>query len=138
VKKLNKTIQDLKVEIETIKKSQRETTQEIENLGRRMRSHRCKHHQQNTGVRRKNLRCRRYQRNIDTTVKKKKKKEKRKNAKYKKLLTQNIQEIQDTMRRPNLRIIAIEESEDSQLKEPVIIFNKIREENFPNLKKKIP
>jgi hypothetical protein len=29
------------------------------------------------------------------------------------------------MRRPNLRIIGIEESEDSQLKGPVNIFNKI-------------
>jgi prefoldin subunit 5 len=35
VKELNKTIQDIKIEIETIKKSQRETTLEIENLGRR-------------------------------------------------------------------------------------------------------
>jgi hypothetical protein len=35
------------------------------------------------------------------------------------------------MRRPNLRIIAIEESEDSQLKSPVNVFNKIIEENFP-------
>jgi hypothetical protein len=42
------------------------------------------------------------------------------------------------MRRPNLRIIGIEESEDSQLKGPVNIFNKIIEENFPNLKKKMP
>jgi len=32
---LNKTIQDLKLEIETIKKSQRETTLEIEKLGKR-------------------------------------------------------------------------------------------------------
>jgi hypothetical protein len=32
VKGLNKSIQDLKMEIETIKKSQRETTLEIENL----------------------------------------------------------------------------------------------------------
>jgi hypothetical protein len=31
VKEWNKTIQDLKMEIETIKKSQRETTREIEN-----------------------------------------------------------------------------------------------------------
>ena len=46
--------------------------------------------------------------NIDTTVKE--------NAKCKQLLTQNIQEMQDTMRRPNLRIIGIEESEDSNLK----------------------
>ena len=42
------------------------------------------------------------------------------------------------MRRPNLRIIDIEESEDSQLKGPVNIFNKIIEENFPNLKKEMP
>jgi prefoldin subunit 5 len=35
VKELNKTIQDLKMEIETIKKSQRETTLEIENLGKK-------------------------------------------------------------------------------------------------------
>jgi len=33
-------------------------------------------------------------------------------VKHKKLLTQNIQEIQDTMRRTNLRIIRIEGSED--------------------------
>ena len=42
------------------------------------------------------------------------------------------------MRRPNLRIIGIEESEDSQLKGPVNISNKIIEENFPNLKEEMP
>ena len=46
--------------------------------------------------------------------------------------------MQDTMRRPNLSRIGIEESEDSQLTGPVNIFNKIIEENFPNLKKEIP
>jgi flagellar capping protein FliD len=35
VKKLNRTIQDLKMKIETIKNSQREITLEIENLGKR-------------------------------------------------------------------------------------------------------
>jgi hypothetical protein len=35
-------------------------------------------------------------------------------------------------------MIGIEESEDSQLKEPVNIFNKIIEENFPNRKKEMP
>jgi hypothetical protein len=63
---------------------------------------------------------------MDTTIKE--------NAKCKKILTQNIQEIQDTMRRPTLRIIGIDEKEDFQLKGPVNIFNKIIEENFPNLK----
>jgi hypothetical protein len=46
-------------------------------------------------------------------------------------MTQNTQEIWDTLRRPNLRIIEIEE--DSQLKGPESIFKKIIEENFPNL-----
>jgi len=54
---------------------------------------------------------------IDLTVKD--------NVKQKKLLVQNIQEIQDSMRRSNLRIIGIGESEDSQLKGPVNFFNKI-------------
>ena len=35
VKKLNKTIHDLKMELETLKKSQKETTLEMENLGKR-------------------------------------------------------------------------------------------------------
>jgi hypothetical protein len=39
------------------------------------------------------------------------------------------------MRRPNLRIMGIKESEDVQVEGPVNIFNKIIEENFPNLKK---
>jgi len=42
------------------------------------------------------------------------------------------------MRRSNLRIMGIEESEDFQLKGPVNIFNKIIQENFPNLKKEMP
>jgi hypothetical protein len=41
------------------------------------------------------------------------------------------------MRTPNLRIIGSEESEDSQLKGPVYIFNRIKEENYPNLKKEM-
>ena len=40
--------------------------------------------------------------NTDTTVKE--------NEKSKKLLNQNIQEIQDTMRRPNLQIIGVDEN----------------------------
>ena len=115
------------MEIETIKKSQREITLELENLGKR------------SGVIDTSITNRIEERisgvedtieNIDTTVKE--------NAKSKKLLTQNIQETQETMKRPNLRIIGIEESEDSQLKGPVNIFNKIIEENFPNLKKEMP
>ena len=42
------------------------------------------------------------------------------------------------MRRKYLRIIGIEESKDLQLKGLVNIFNKIIEENFPNLKREMP
>jgi hypothetical protein len=42
------------------------------------------------------------------------------------------------MRRPNLRIIDIDESEDFQIKGPTNIFNKIIKENFINLKKEMP
>jgi hypothetical protein len=42
------------------------------------------------------------------------------------------------MRRPNLMKIGTEESEDSQLKGLVNIFNKIIEENVPNVKKEMP
>jgi hypothetical protein len=54
------------------------------------------------------------------------------NAKCKKILAQNIQETQDTMRRSNLLIIGVDENEDFQPKGPANIFNKIIEENFPN------
>jgi hypothetical protein len=68
--------------------------------------------------------------NIDTTIKE--------NVKCKKILTQNIHEIQDTIRRPDLRIVGIDEKEDFQFKGPVNIFNKIIEENFLNQKKEMP
>jgi hypothetical protein len=65
VKELNKTIQDINMEVETIKKSQRETTLKIGNLGGGGRgdgSQWSKHKQQNTRYRGENLRCRRYRR----------------------------------------------------------------------------
>jgi hypothetical protein len=60
------------------------------------------------------------------------------NAKCKKDRTQTKEEIQHTMRRPNLQIIGVDENEDFQITGPVNIFSKIIEENFPNLKKEMP
>ena len=97
-----------------------------------MRNHRCEHQQQNTRDGRENLRCRRFHREHGHNNN-----NNNKNAKCKKILTQNIQEIQDTVRRPNLRVIGIEESKYPQLNGPVNIFNKIIEENFPKLKKEM-
>ena len=45
-----------------------------------------------------------------------------------------IQEIWNTMKRSNLRIIGIDKGEEYQLNGTENIFNKIIEENFPNLK----
>jgi hypothetical protein len=77
VKELNKTIQDLKMKVETIKISQRETILEIE-----IRSHRCEHQQQNTRDGRENLRCRRFHRKHEHKKKGKYKMQKDTNPKH--------------------------------------------------------
>ena len=116
---LNKTIQDLKMEVETIKKTQRETTLEIEILGKKSGtidvsiSNRIQEMEERISGAEDSIE------NMDTTVKE--------NAKCKKILTQNIQEIQDTMRRTNLSMIGIDENEDFQFKGSVNFFNKIIE-----------
>jgi hypothetical protein len=96
------------MDVVTIKKSQRETTLEIENLGK------------NSGAIEVSITIIIQEieerisgeedtiKNIDTIIKE--------NVECKKILTQNIQKIQDTVRRPNLRIIGIEKREDFQLK----------------------
>jgi hypothetical protein len=122
VKKLNKTIKDLKLEIKTIiKKSQRETTQEIENPRKRSGVIEATITKRIQEIEERNSGAKDTIENIDTKVKE--------NTKCKKLLTQDTQEIQYILRRPNLRILGIEESEDSHLKELVNIFNKVIEKN---------
>ena len=118
---LNKTIQDLKREVHTIKKTQSEATLEIENIGKKSGtidaciSNRIQEIEEKISGAEDSIE------NISTTIKE--------NAKCKKILTQNIQEIQDTIRRPNLWIIGVDGNEDFQLKGPANIFNKIIEEN---------
>jgi chromosome segregation ATPase len=50
----------------------------------------------------------------------------------------NMQKLTNSIKRPNLRIMGIEEREEGQAKEIHNIFNKIITENFPNLEKAIP
>jgi hypothetical protein len=82
---LNKTIQDLKMEVETIKKTQRETTLEIETLGKKAGtidvsiSNRIQEMEERNSCAEDSIE------NMGTTIKE--------NAKCKKILTQNIQEI---------------------------------------------
>jgi chromosome segregation ATPase len=127
---LNKSTQDLKREVDTIKKTQSGATLEIETLGKKYGtinasiSNRIQEMEERISGAENSIE------NISTAIKE--------HAKCKKILTENIQEIQDRMRRPNLQIIGVDENEDFQLKGPGNIFNKIIEENFPILKKEIP
>ena len=93
---MNKTILDLKREVDTINKTQSEATLEIETLGKKWGtidasiSKRIQEMEERISSTKDSIE------NIGTTIKE--------NAKWKKILTQNIQEIKDTMSRPNLRI----------------------------------
>jgi hypothetical protein len=120
---MNKTIQNLKVGVEAIKKTQTEGILEMENIGKR------------TGFTNTSItnRIQEMEERIsgiedtledsDTSVKE--------NVKYKKFLTQNNQKIWDTMQKPNQRTIRIKEREDSQLQDPESII----EEHFLDLNK---
>ena len=88
---MKKTILDIKREVDTIKKTQSKATLEIEILGKKFGtidasiSNRMQEMKERISGAEDSIE------NIDTTIKE--------NGKYKKILTQNIQEIQDTMRR---------------------------------------
>ena len=104
------------MEVETVKKSQREITLKIEKKsGAKDASitNRIQETEERISGAEGTIE------NIDTTIKE--------NAKCKKILTKNIQEIQDTMRKPKLKLIGIDKKKDFQFKGPVNIFNKIIE-----------
>ena len=117
------------MEEKTRNKTQKETTLEIENLGKKSGAIDASITNRIQEIEERISGAGDTIENIDTTIKE--------NATYKEILIQNIQEIRDTIRRPNLRIVTVEDSEDFQLKGPAYIFNKIIEENFPNQKKEM-
>ena len=98
--------QDLKIEIEAIKKNTNQGNYRNRNHEKMIRNHKCKHKQRNTSNERENLKHWDTIEEIDSSVKE--------NIKSNKSLIQNIQEIWDTMKRPNLRIIGIEEGDSTQ------------------------
>jgi uncharacterized coiled-coil protein SlyX len=102
VKELNKAIQDIKVEVETIKKTQMEVNLEMENLGKRSGITDVSITNRIQEIEERISGVEDTVEEIDKTVKE--------NSKCEKFLTQIIQEIQDTMKRPNLSIIGIEEN----------------------------
>jgi len=85
------------MEIETIKKAQRETILVLENLGKRSGVIDSSITNRIRGIEERISETDNSIENIDTT--------KKDNVKHKKFLAQNIQEIQDKMRRSNLLII---------------------------------
>ena len=100
------------MKVEKVKKSQRKTTLEIENLGKKSGiidesiTNRIQEIEERISGAEDSIE------NINTTVKDnakcKTKQNKTTTTTTTKLLTQNIQEIQEKMRRPHLRIIGIE------------------------------
>jgi hypothetical protein len=88
---MNKIIQDIKMEIEIIKKSQRETTLEIETLGKRSGIIDASITNRTQEIEERISGVEDTLGNIDTTVKE--------NAKFKKLLTQNSQKLHDVSAR---------------------------------------
>ena len=120
------------MEIETLNKTQREATLKIFHLGKNLG--------RKSGVTDANITNRIQEiedripgiedtiEGIDTTV--------QENTNTKRLLTQNIQDIQDKMKRSNLRIHGIEDSKDHQLKGLANIFNKTIEENSLTYRKR--
>jgi uncharacterized coiled-coil protein SlyX len=129
VKDLFKAVQDLKVEVQTIMKTQIEATLEMKNLGKRSRIRDVSISNRIQEIEERNSGVKDTIEEIDTTV--------NENSKHENILTQNIQETQDTMKRQNLGIIGREETEESQLQWPANILNKLIEENFPKLNKEM-
>ena len=130
MKDLFKAVQDLKVEVQTIMKTQIEATLEMKNLGKRSRIRDVSTSNRIQEIEERNSGVKDTIEEIDTTV--------NENSKHENILTQNIQETQDTMKRQNLGIIGREETEESQLQWPANILNKLIEENFPKLNKEMP
>ena len=87
VKGLNKAIQDLKVKVETIKKTQMEANLEMENLGKRYGITDVSITNRIEEIEERISGVEGMLEEVDTTVKE--------NSNHKKILTQSIQEIQD-------------------------------------------
>ena len=90
VMELDKNIQDLKKEVKTIKESQIETTLEIETLGKKSGNIDVSISNRIQEMEERISDVEDFIENMGTTIKE--------NGKCKKILTQNIQETQDTMR----------------------------------------
>ncbi|KAK7831163.1 hypothetical protein U0070_020383 [Myodes glareolus] len=130
IKQVMESVQELKTEMEAMKKTQTEGRLDMENLGKRTETTESS---LTNRIQEIEERISDYEDTIEKINALTKE-----NSKSNKFSSQNIQEIWDIVKKPNLRIIGVEEGEELQIKGPEDIFNKIIEENFPILKRDIP
>ena len=123
IKQVKETVQKLKTEMEAMKKTQTENQLDMENLGKRTETtessitNRIQQIEEQISDYEDNIE------KINVLTKE--------NSKFNKFSSQNIQEMWVTIKKPNVRIIGVEEGEELQIKGPENIFNKIIEETFP-------
>jgi hypothetical protein len=129
VTELNKTTQDLKMEVETINKSQRQTTLEMEILGKKSGTIDASISNRIQEMEERISGAKDTRENMNTTIKGKKM-QKDPNSKHPGNPGHN--------EKNKAKEIDIDEKEDFQLTGPVNIFNKIIEENFHDLMKEMP
>ena len=121
MKEINKTVQDLKVEIESLKKNTNWGNPGDRKHREENRNNRCKNHQQNTGDGRENLRQKRYN---------------RRNKSVKEYVKGKKNSWHKTSRKSGIPWKEVTGIQEPQLQGPENILDKIIEENFPNLKKR--
>jgi hypothetical protein len=128
---INKEINELRTKIDNIKE---EMTQDIENL-RKKNETELQNKMEGQSHRIEQTEDRISELKYEMVIKGKTKEQL---VKQLKTCKKKMQELTDSIQRPNLRIMGIEEGEEVQVKGMHNIFNKIITEYFPNLEKDIP
>ena len=108
IKQVMETVQDLKTEMESMKKSQAEGQLAMENLGKRRET-------SETSITNRIQEIEERISDSEDTIEKLNALTEE-NSKFNKFSSQNIQEMWDTIKKPNLRIIGVEEGEELQIR----------------------
>jgi uncharacterized phage infection (PIP) family protein YhgE len=128
---MNKQINEIRTKIDNIKE---ETTQDMENLRKKNKTD-LKNKMEGQSSRIEQTEDRISELKDEMVIKGKTKEPL---IKQLKTCQKKMQDLTNSIKRPNLRIIGIEEGEEVQVKRMCNILKKIIMENFPNLEKDIP
>ena len=131
IKQVMETVHEMKTEMEAMKKTQTEGQLEMENQGKWTETTESSIINRIEEIEERISDSEETIEKINALIKKK-------NSKSNKFSSQNIQDIREIIKRPNLRRRGVEEGEELLIKGPENLFNKTIEENFPNLKNDIP